>query len=69
MTRHDAPSIDLHAFVSTAEVQALKQFIAIFIPNKDIHPIDGSEADKVETFLVIELVFPAHSVRSWPYWI
>jgi hypothetical protein len=39
---------------------AFKDNVLIFLSNKNVYPINHSEADKIEFAIIAKLVFPAH---------
>ena len=44
---HNAPGINLHAFVLPAVVQAFRQDSKVLLPRKHVNPVYHRKADKV----------------------
>lgn len=63
MAGHDAIGIYFHAFVSPTIIEAIADNIEIFIPYKNIYPIDGGKTDKVQSIFIVKLIFPTHRLN------
>ncbi len=58
---HDAPTINLHSLLLSIEIETIQYYLEIYFAHKYINPINRGKTDKIEPFLIVELVLPAHS--------
>jgi hypothetical protein len=60
MTRHDAPSVQIHSFVFNAIFPAVKHYRFVFLSDEDIDPVNDGICDKIKLVCITEFVLTAH---------
>ena len=63
MAGHNAPAIDFHSLILSAEVKAFRDSMKIQIAGKNIKPINCCKTYKVKPFLIVEFVLSAHRAK------
>ncbi len=61
MAWHNTPTINHHALILNTKIETICDYCKILISRKYINPIDSSEADKVDTFLIVKFIFSTHA--------